>query len=166
MLLRNTGATIAPPMNAWLLNQGLETLPLRMERHSSNALTVAEHLSSHPAVSWVTYPGLPDSPYKPIADRVFTGKGYSGLLAFGLKAGKDAAGKLVESLELFSHVANIGGDAKSLAIHPATTTHSQLDDQELEAAGVPGDLVRLSIGIEHVDDIIAALDKGLAGVAG
>ncbi|MGJ3509632.1 O-acetylhomoserine aminocarboxypropyltransferase/cysteine synthase family protein [Enemella sp. A6] len=161
VLLRNTGAAIAP-LNSFLFLQGLETLHLRMERHSSNALTVAEHLQQHPAVAWVNYPGLADSPYKPVADRVLRG-GYGGLVAFGLKAGRDAGRQVVENLKLFSHLANIG-DVKSLAIHNASTTHSQLTEDELEQAGVPAEMIRLSIGIEHVDDIIADLDQALATV--
>ncbi|MDN5896032.1 MAG: O-acetylhomoserine aminocarboxypropyltransferase/cysteine synthase, partial [Nocardioides sp.] len=157
VLLRNTGGAIAP-FNSFLFIQGLETLPLRMERHSENALKVAEWLQGHEAVEWVSYPGLPDSPYKSIADRTFTGRGYGGLISFGLKSGRDGGRKFVESLDLFSHLANIG-DTKSLAIHNATTTHSQLEPEELKAAGVPQEMVRLSIGIEHVDDIIADLDS-------
>ncbi len=160
VLLRNTGAAVAP-LNSWLFLQGLETLHLRMERHSANALAVAEFLQAHDAVSWVSYPGLPDSPYKEVADRTFTGKGYGGLVSFGVKSGRDGGKRFIESLELFSHLANIG-DAKSLAIHNATTTHSQLTPEELEAAGVPEDMVRLSIGIENVDDIIADLEQALA----
>ncbi|NHC23500.1 O-acetylhomoserine aminocarboxypropyltransferase/cysteine synthase [Nocardioides sp. IC4_145] len=159
VLLRNTGAAITP-MNSWLFLQGLETLHLRMERHSENALAVAKYLEGHEAVSWVSYPGLESSAYKEVADRTFTGKGYGGLVSFGLKAGRDGGRTFIESLQLFSHLANIG-DAKSLAIHNATTTHSQLTPEELEAAGVPEDMVRLSIGIEHVDDIIADLEQAL-----
>lgn len=160
VLLRNTGAAIAP-LNAWLFLQGMETLHLRMERHSENALAVAEHLSGHEAVSWVSYPGLPDSPYRSVADGCFTGRGYGGLVSFGVRSGREGGKRFIESLQLFSHLANIG-DAKSLAIHNATTTHSQLTPEELEAAGVPEDMVRLSIGIEHVDDIIADLNQALA----
>ena len=160
VLLRNTGAAITP-MNSWLFLQGLETLHLRMERHIANALAVAEYLSNHSEVSWVSYPGLPDSPYKAVADRILTGRGYGGLLSFGLKSGRAGGTAFIEALELFSHLANIG-DAKSLAIHNATTTHSQLTPEELEAAGVPEDMVRLSIGIEHVEDLIADLDQALA----
>ncbi len=160
VLLRNTGAAVAP-LNSWLFLQGLETLHLRMERHSANALAVAEFLQAHEAVSWVSYPGLSDSPYKDVADRTFTGKGYGGLVSFGVKSGRDGGKRFVEALELFSHLANIG-DTKSLAIHNATTTHSQLTPEELEAAGVPEDMVRLSIGIEHVEDIIADLEQALA----
>jgi O-acetylhomoserine (thiol)-lyase len=160
VLLRNTGAAVSP-FNAWLFLQGLETLHLRIERHSENALAVAKYLQNHEQVSWVNYPGLETSPDKEIADRVFTGRGYGGILAFGLKGGRDAGKKFVEALNLFSHLANIG-DAKSLAIHNATTTHSQLNDEELAAAGVAPELVRLSIGIEHIDDIIADLGQALA----
>ncbi len=160
VLLRNTGAAIAP-LNSFLFLQGLETLHLRMERHSENALAVAKHLEQHDAVAWVSYPGLEDDPNKAVADRYFTGKGYGGLVSFGLKSGRDGGKRFIESLELFSHLVNIG-DAKSLAVHNATTTHSQLTPEELESAGVPEDLVRLSIGIEHVDDLIADLDQALA----
>jgi O-acetylhomoserine (thiol)-lyase len=159
VLLRNTGAAVAP-LNSWLFLQGLETLHLRMERHSENALKVARFLESSDAVSWVSYPGLESSPYKEVADRTLTGRGYGGLISFGVKSGREGGRKFVESLELVSHLANIG-DAKSLAIHNATTTHSQLTPDELEAAGVPEDMVRLSIGIEHVDDVIADLEQAL-----
>jgi O-acetylhomoserine (thiol)-lyase len=159
VLLRNTGATLAP-MNAWLLLQGLETLPLRIERHCANALGVARHLEDHPAVAWVHYPGLDSSPYKAVADKVLAGQGYGGILSFGLKAGREAGSRFVEALHLFSHLANIG-DAKSLAIHPATTTHSQLSDEELVEAGVAGEAVRLSIGIEHISDLLTDLDQAL-----
>jgi len=162
VLLRNTGAAISP-FNAWLFLQGLETLHLRIERHSSNALAVAKYLEGHDKVAWVNYPGLESSPYKAIADRTFTGRGYGGILAFGLKAGREAGSKFIESLELFSHLANIG-DAKSLAIHNATTTHSQLTEDELVAAGVAPEMVRLSVGIEYIDDLIADLDQALAGI--
>ena len=162
VLLRNTGAAISP-FNSWLFLQGLETLHLRIERHSSNALAVANYLEGHDKVAWVNYPGLESSPFKAIADRTFTGRGYGGILAFGLKAGRDAGSKFIESLELFSHLANIG-DAKSLAIHNATTTHSQLTTDELVAAGVAPEMVRLSVGIEYIDDLIADLDQALAGI--
>ena len=162
VLLRNTGATISP-MNAWLLLQGLETLHLRMERHCSNAFTIAKYLESHDAVAWVNYPGLESSPSHEIAKRVLADGQFGGLVSFGLKAGREAGTAFVGALELFSHLANIG-DAKSLVIHNASTTHSQLSDEELEAAGVPGEMVRLSVGIEHVEDLIAALDKALASL--
>jgi O-acetylhomoserine (thiol)-lyase len=160
VLLRNTGGATTP-MNSWLFLQGLETLHLRMERHSENALKVAEHLQGHDDVSWVNYPGLSGSPYREVLDRIGTGKGYGGLISFGVKSGREGGKRFIESLGLFSHLANIG-DAKSLAIHNATTTHSQLTPEELETAGVPEDMVRLSIGIENVEDIIADLDQALA----
>jgi O-acetylhomoserine (thiol)-lyase len=163
VLLRNTGAAITP-FNSFLFLQGLETLHLRMERHSENALAVARFLESHDAVTWVNYPGLESSPYKATADATFTGRGYGGLVSFGVTTGRAGGRAFVESLELFSHLANIG-DAKSLAIHNATTTHSQLTPDELEKAGVPEDLVRLSIGIEHVDDLLADLDQALTKAA-
>lgn len=160
VLLRNTGAAMAP-LNSFLFLQGLETLHLRMERHSANALAVAQHLEQHPAVSWVNYAGLPSSPWHEVANRTLTGRGYSGILSFGLKGGREAGSKFVEGLNLFSHLANIG-DAKSLAIHNASTTHSQLSEEELRAAGVAPEMVRLSIGIEHIDDILADLNQSLA----
>ena len=162
VMLRNTGAAITP-MNSWLFLQGLETLHLRMERHSSNALAVARHLEAHPAVAWVNYPGLESSPWHGVADRVLTGRGYGGLVSFGLKAGRAAGSRFVESLQLFSHLANIG-DAKSLVIHSASTTHSQLTEAELRDAGVAPEMVRLSVGIESIDDIIADLDQALAAL--
>jgi len=160
VLLRNMGATLAP-FDAWLLLLGLETLPLRIERHAANALAVAQHLETHPDVAWVRYPGLASSPDKAVADRVLTGRGYGGILSFGLKAGRDAGARFIDALGLFSHLANIG-DAKSLAIHPATTTHSQLNDAELAEAGVAPEAVRLSVGIENVQDLIDDLDQALA----
>ena len=162
VLLRNTGAALSP-FNAFQFLQGLETLHLRIERHSSNALAVARYLEDHPAVAWVNYPGLDSSPSKAIADRVLTGRGYGGILSFGLKAGREGGSVFVEALELFSHLANIG-DAKSLAIHNATTTHSQLTEEELLAAGVAPEMVRLSLGIEHPDDLIADIEQALAKV--
>ena len=158
VLLRNIGAAMSP-FNAFLFLQGLETLPLRIERHSPNALAVARHLEEHDAVTWVNYPGLDSSPYKEVADRVLTG-GYGGLVTFGIAGGREAGQAFIESLELFSHLANIG-DAKSLAIHNASTTHSQLNDDELAASGVTQDTVRLSVGIEHIDDILGDLDQAL-----
>jgi O-acetylhomoserine (thiol)-lyase len=161
VLLRNTGAALSP-FNAFLFLQGLETLPLRIERHCANALAVAKHLEAHRSAAWVSYPGLESSPYKAVADRVLTG-GYGGLVTFGIKGGREAGKRFIESLKLFSHLANIG-DAKSLAIHNATTTHAQLNDEELAAAGVTQDTVRLSIGLEHIDDILADLDQALLEV--
>ena len=163
VLLRNTGAAIAP-LNSFLFLQGLETLHLRMERHSENALAVARFLQSHDAVTWVNYPGLDGDPYKATADKVFTGHGYGGLVSFGVATGRDGGRTFVDSLELFSHLANIG-DAKSLAIHNATTTHSQLEPEELVAAGVAEDLVRLSVGIENVADLLADLEQALTKAA-
>ena len=159
VLLRNTGAALSP-FNAFLFLQGLETLPLRMERHSANALAVARHLEGHSAVQWVNYPGLESSPYHEVAKRQLSG-GFGGLVAFGITGGREAGQKFIESLELFSHLANIG-DAKSLAIHNASTTHSQLNDEELAASGVTQDTVRLSVGIEHIEDILADLEQALA----
>jgi O-acetylhomoserine (thiol)-lyase len=159
VLLRNTGAALSP-FNAFLFLQGLETLPLRMERHSANALAVARHLEGHSAVQWVNYPGLESSPYHEVAKRQLSG-GFGGLVTFGITGGREAGQKFIESLELFSHLANIG-DAKSLAIHNASTTHSQLNDDELAASGVTQDTVRLSVGIEHIEDILADLEQALA----
>lgn len=159
--LRDIGATLSP-FNAFLLLQGLETLPLRMERHSQNALAVAQHLKEHNKVEWVTYPGLPDSPSYELAQK-YLPKGQSGIVGFGIKGGRAAGKTFIESLQLFSHLANIG-DAKSLAIHPATTTHSQLTVEEQGLTGVTDDYVRLSIGIETLDDIIADLDQALSKV--
>lgn len=171
VLLRNTGAAISPD-NAWQLLQGLETLPLRMERHCENAAAVARHLADHPQVDWVRYPGLPEDPAKETADRMLQ-NGYGGMVVFGVKgnpqlsaesayreSARQAGRGFIENLELFSHLANVG-DAKSLAIHPGSTTHSQLSTEEQLAAGVKPELVRLSIGIEHIDDIIADLDQAL-----
>jgi O-acetylhomoserine (thiol)-lyase len=162
VLLRNLGAAMSP-FNAFLFLQGLETLPLRMERHSANALAVAQHLDAHDAVRWVNYPGLASSAYRETADRILSG-GYGGLVTFGIEGGREAGQVFIESLGLFSHLANIG-DAKSLAIHNASTTHSQLNDEELEASGVTQDTVRLSVGIEHIDDIVADLDQALTKAA-
>jgi O-acetylhomoserine (thiol)-lyase len=159
VLLRNTGAALSP-FNAFLFLQGLETLPLRMERHSANALAVARHLESHSAVQWVNYPGLESSPYHELAKRQMSG-GFGGLVTFGITGGREAGQKFIENLELFSHLANIG-DAKSLAIHNASTTHSQLNEDELAASGVTQDTVRLSVGIEHIEDILADLEQALA----
>jgi O-acetylhomoserine (thiol)-lyase len=158
VLLRNTGAALSP-FNAFLFLQGVETLPLRIERHNANALAIARWLDEHPAVSWVAYPGLLDDPYHEVAGRTLRG-GYGALVTFGVQGGLDAGRTFIESLELFSHLANIG-DAKSLAIHNASTTHSQLSEEELAAAGVAPDAVRLSVGIEHIDDLLADLDQAL-----
>ena len=159
VLLRNTGAALSP-FNAFLLLQGLETLHLRMERHNQNAQRIAEWLQAHEDVAWVAYPGLPDNQYHEVAGRVLRG-GYGALVTFGVNGGLETGRAFIEGLNLFSHLANIG-DAKSLAIHNATTTHSQLNEEELGRAGVTPDTVRLSVGIEHVDDLIADLDQALA----
>jgi O-acetylhomoserine (thiol)-lyase len=159
VLLRNTGAALSP-FNAFLFLQGIETLPLRIERHNENAQKIAEWLNAHDSVSWVNYPGLDGDKYHDVAQRVLRGGG-GALITFGVEGGLDAGRTFIEALGLFSHLANIG-DAKSLAIHNATTTHSQLNAEELAAAGVTEDTVRLSVGIEHVDDLIADLDQALA----
>jgi O-acetylhomoserine (thiol)-lyase len=159
VLLRNTGAALSP-FNAFLLLQGLETLPLRMERHNQNTQAVAEHLANHPQVSWISYPGLSNDPYHEVACRTLRG-GFGALVTFGIEGGREAGRAFIEGLGMFSHLANIG-DAKSLAIHPATTTHSQLNEDELSLAGVSQDMVRLAIGIEHIDDILGDIDQALA----
>jgi O-acetylhomoserine (thiol)-lyase len=156
--LRDLGPAISP-FNAFLIGTGLETLPLRMQRHCDNALAVAKWLSKHPAVKWVSYPGLPDDPNHALQQK-YSPKGAGAVFTFGLKGGYDAGVKFVEALELFSHLANIG-DTKSLVIHPASTTHRQLADEQKIAAGAGPDVVRLSVGIEDVDDIIADLEQAL-----
>ncbi len=161
-LLRDLGPAISP-FNSFLFIQGLETLPLRMIRHSENALTVAKFLLKHPKVNWVNYPGLDNSPEKERAKK-YLPKGAGAILGFGIKGGLEAGKKFIDSLELISHLANIG-DAKSLAIHPATTTHQQLTSQEQLATGVSPDFIRLSIGIEHIDDIISDIDNALTKTA-
>lgn len=160
-LLRDTGAALSP-FNSFLLLQGLETLHLRIQRHSENALKVANYLSNHPKVSWVNYPGLPDHPSHELATRYLKG-GFGALMGFGVKGGAEAGKTFINNLKLFSHVANIG-DSKSLVIHPATTTHQQLTLAEQEATGVTPDYIRLSIGIEDVEDIIADLEQALEKV--
>jgi O-acetylhomoserine (thiol)-lyase len=159
-LLRDVGPALSP-FNAFLLLQGLETLHLRMERHSQNALKVAQYLQNHPKVGWVNYPGLPDHPSYEIAQKTFKYGHYSAVLGFGIKDGGIAEGKrFIDSLQLHSLLANIG-DAKSLVIHPASTTHQQLSSEEQLASGVTPDFIRLSVGLEHVDDIIADLEQAL-----
>ncbi len=160
-LLRDIGACLSP-FNSFLLLQGIETLGLRMERHSQNALAVAQFLKEHSKVEWVLYPGLPDHPSYALAQK-YMPKGQSGILGFGIRGGRAAGAKFINSLRLFSHLANIG-DAKSLAIHPASTTHSQLTPDEQRLTGVTDDFVRLSVGIETIDDIIADLDQALAKI--
>jgi len=157
--LRNTGAAISP-MNAFLIMQGLETLGLRMERHCENAQKVAEYLQQQASVEWVSYAGLPDSPYHALCGKITNGKA-SGILSFGIKGGAEAGAKFIDALQMILRLVNIG-DAKSLACHPASTTHRQLGPEELATAGVSEDMVRLSIGIEHIDDIIADIEQALA----
>jgi O-acetylhomoserine (thiol)-lyase len=159
--LRNLGAAISPD-NSWIFLQGIETLPLRMIRHSENALYVAEYLKKHPKVSWVRYPGLKDDPTYAIANK-YLKNGFGGMVVFGVKGGYDAAVKIIDSIELFSHVANVG-DAKSLILHPASTSHSQLTAEQQLESGLTPDLIRLSIGLEHIDDILDALDTALVNV--
>ena len=157
--LRNLGACISPD-NAWMFLQGIETLPLRMERHCSNAKAVANHLDGMEGVEWVRYPGLNDSKSGALADKYLDGKG-GAMVIFGINGAAAAGSKFIDSLELFSHLANVG-DAKSLAIHPASTTHSQLSAEAQKAGGITPELVRLSVGIEHIDDIIDDIDQALA----
>jgi len=164
--LRNMGAAISP-FNAFLILQGIETLALRMERINSNTLAIAQHLQQHPKVGWVNYAGLPSHPEHALAQKYLGGKA-SGLLTFGVKAatgeGRAAGARFLDALQLFTRLVNIG-DAKSLATHPASTTHRQLNAQELAAAGVAPDMVRLSIGIENVADILADIEQALAASA-
>jgi len=157
-LMRDIGAATTP-FNAWLFLQGLETLPLRMERHSQNALRIAEFLEGHPSVEWVSYPGLMSHPQHELAVKYHT-HGFGAIIGFGIKGGLEAGKQLIRHVELFSHLANVG-DAKSLIIHPASTTHSQLTPEEQEETGVTPDFIRLSIGLETVDDLIDDLDQAL-----
>lgn len=157
--LRNTGAALSP-FNAFLVLQGIETLPLRMDQHCSNSQKVAEYLQQHPQVNWVNYAGLPDSPDHELAQKYMNGRA-SGILSFGIEGGAEAGAKFIDALQLIMRLVNIG-DARSLACHPATTTHRQLDDEELATAGVSRDMVRLSIGIEHPEDILADIEQALA----
>ncbi|HEX8730976.1 MAG TPA: PLP-dependent transferase, partial [Ktedonobacterales bacterium] len=161
-LLRDLGPAVSP-LNSWLFLQGLETLPLRMERHSENALKVARFLEHHPAVTWTLYPGLESHPTHAVAARYFE-HGYGAIVGFGIKGGLEAGKRFVNSVKLFSLLANVG-DAKSLVIHPASTTHSQLTEEEQRATGVTPDFVRLSVGLEHIDDILADLDQALVASA-
>ncbi|WP_339802103.1 aminotransferase class I/II-fold pyridoxal phosphate-dependent enzyme [uncultured Marinobacter sp.] len=160
--LRQTGAALSP-FNAFLIMQGMETLALRMERHCENAEKVAEYLSNHPKVTWVKYAALPDSPYNHSCKKICGGKA-SGILSFGIEGGLESGAKFIDALQMIYRLVNIG-DAKSLACHPATTTHRQLNPEELKSAGVSEDMVRLSIGIEHVDDIIADIEQALNSAA-
>lgn len=160
--LRNLGACISPD-NCWMTLQGLETLSLRMARHCENGAAVAEHLGGHPGVDWVHYPGRPGSPGHDMAVK-YLKNGFGGMIAFGIKGGLAAGKKFIDHLQLISHLANVG-DAKSLAIHPASTTHSQLSPEQLRQGGIGEGMIRLSIGIEHVDDIIADIDQALTRAA-
>jgi len=161
--LRDTGASLSP-FNAFLFLQGIETLHLRLERHSQNALAVARHLEQHPGVEWVNYPGLESSPYYARAKK-YLPNGQGALITFGIRGGYEAGKKLIDALQLFSLVANIG-DAKSLVIHPASTTHQQLNAQEQADTGVTPELVRLSVGIEDIRDILADLDQAIEAANG
>jgi O-acetylhomoserine (thiol)-lyase len=160
--LRDIGAALSP-FNAFMLLQGLETLPLRMDAHVANALAVATWLETHPQVSWVKYAGLPTSPSAPLAAK-YLPNGAGSVFAFGVKGGRQAGAAFIEHLELISHLANIG-DAKSLVIHPGSTTHQQLTDEQLDAAGIGADLIRLSIGLEDVEDIMWDIDQALGALA-
>ncbi len=151
------------PFNSFLFLQGLETLPLRMERHSQNAMAVARFLNEHPKISWVNYPGFPSHPAYDRASKYHRNGLYGAILGFGIKGGLESGKKLIDSLKIFSNLANIG-DAKSLVIHPASTTHSQLSEEEQAATGVTPDFVRLSVGLETVSDLIADLEQALAQV--
>ncbi len=161
-LLRDMGSCISP-FNAWQILQGIETLPLRMKAHCENALKVAQFLSNHPDVEWVNYPGLPTHPSHENAKR-YLDDGFGGIIGFGVKGGREAGAKVIDKVKIFSHLANIG-DAKSLIIHPASTTHSQLSDDELPATGVTADFIRLSIGLEAVEDLIADLNQAITSAA-
>ena len=157
-LLRDLGATLAP-VHSFIFLQGLETLSIRMDKHSENAIKVAKHLEQHPAVSWVSYPGLESHPTHDIAKK-YLGDKFGALLTFGVKGGLEAGKEFIDNVELLSLLANIG-DAKSLVIHPASTTHQQLTPEEQESTGVTQDLIRLSVGLEDVEDIIADIDQAL-----
>jgi O-acetylhomoserine (thiol)-lyase len=159
--LRNLGACISPD-NAWIFLQGLETLALRIQRHCENAMSVARFLKTHSKVSWVRYPGLEDDPAYPAASK-YLNNGYGAMVVFGIEGGLEAGKKFVDSLQLFSHLANVG-DAKSLVIHPSSTTHSQLSEEQQKAGGLTPDLVRLSVGLEHIDDIVGDLELAFAKV--
>ena len=161
MALRDYGASLSA-QSAFALLQGVETLPLRMERHCENALAVARWLEAHPRVAWVSYAGLDSSPYRALADK-YLPRGAGAVLTFGVEGGYEAGVAVVDRVELFSHLANIG-DTRSLIIHPASTTHRQLDEDQQIRAGAGPDVIRLSIGIETVDDLIADLDRALRAV--
>ena len=157
-IMRTLGPAMSP-MSAWLLLQGLETLHVRMDRHCANALAVAKFLEEHPQVSWVNYPGLPGSPYYELAQK-YLPKGAGAIMTFGIKGGQSAGVNFIEAAQFMSHLANVG-DAKTLVIHPASTTHRQLSEEEQIKAGVTPDMIRLSIGIEDIDDILWDLDQAL-----
>lgn len=157
--LRNTGSALSP-MNAFKILQGMQTLPLRMERHCDNAIAVANHLKDHPSVTWASFAGLPDSPYYDLAQKYTNGRP-SALISFGVKGGFEAGVKFYDALKMFVRLVNIG-DVKSLAAHPASTTHRQLSEEELETAGVTPDMIRICVGIEDIEDILTDLDQALA----
>jgi len=157
--MRTLGPAMSP-LSAWLLLQGLETLHVRMERHVANALAVAKFLAEHPQVSWVNYPSLPSSPYYALAQK-YMPQGAGAIMTFGIKGGMDAGVRFIEGAQFMSHLANVG-DAKTLVIHPASTTHRQLSDEDQIRAGVTPDMVRLSVGIEDIDDILWDIDQALA----
>ncbi len=161
--MRDLGSAMAP-MNAFLLLQGLETLSLRMDRHVENALAVAEALRASPAVTWVNYPGLADSPHRALAER-YLPRGAGSVVTFGIDGGREAGARFIEGCQLASHLANVG-DAKTLVIHPASTTHRRLDEEALAASGVTEDMVRVSVGIESIDDILWDLEGALAAARG
>ncbi len=160
-LMRDLGS-IQSPQNAFLLNVGLETLPLRMERHCENALAVAKYLESHEKVAWVNYPGLESSKYHALAEK-YMPKGTCGVISFGLKGGRAAAGDMMDKLKLAAIVTHVA-DARTCVLHPASHTHRQMTDEQLVEAGVAPDLIRFSVGIEHIDDIIADLEQALSYV--
>jgi O-acetylhomoserine (thiol)-lyase len=160
--LRNLGACLSPD-NAWMFLQGIETLPLRMERHCANALAVARYLSQHPQVEWLRFPGLESDPMYRLNQRYLRGKG-GAMVVFGIRGGRDAGRKFIEALRLFSHLANVG-DAKSLAIHPATTTHSQLSEAQQREGGITPELLRLSVGLETLEDLLQDLEQALKAAA-
>jgi len=159
--LRNLGACISPD-NAWIFLQGIETFPLRMERHCRNAVQIAKYLKEHPKVAWVRYPGLEDDPAYPVAGK-YLKNGFGGMVVFGVKGGAQAGEKFIDNVKLFSHLANVG-DAKSLALHPASTSHSQLSEEQQRASGLTPELVRLSIGLENVNDLIDDIESALAKI--
>jgi O-acetylhomoserine (thiol)-lyase len=161
--MRDLGPAMSP-FNAFLLLQGLETLSLRMDRHVANAVAVAQLLQGHPAVEWVNYPGLPDSPSRALAER-YLSRGAGSMVTFGIRGGREAGERFIEACELCSHLANVG-DAKTLVIHPASTTHRRLDEGALAASGVTEDMIRISVGIETVDDILWDIQRALDAAEG